>query len=125
MKTLSPHLRLPLRIDHRCPWDGHQYLKLIYLKFYVFVKALGVKFGIPGAKPVRHYGLKEEFNGLNMSVGLSTSRHNFIPHGRTTSFRVYTNISNSRFESRAPPAPAPKSSPMRGSVVESPNARMP
>src|SRR5213592_3661713 len=73
----------------------------------------------------RHYGLKEEFNGLNMSVGLSTSRHNFIPHGRTTSFRVYTNISNSRFESRAPPAPAPKSSPMRGSVVESPNARMP
>ena len=36
----------------------------------------------------RHYGLKEEFNGLNMSVRLSTSRHNFIPQGRTTSFCV-------------------------------------
>jgi hypothetical protein len=47
MNTLSSHHRLPLFIDHRCPCDGHQYLKLIYLKFYVFVKALGVKFGIP------------------------------------------------------------------------------
>jgi hypothetical protein len=38
----------------------------------------------------RQYGPKEEFNGLKMSVGLSTSRHNFIPQERTTSFRVYT-----------------------------------
>ncbi len=29
----------------------------------------------------RHYGPKEEFNGLNMKVGLSTSRHNLIPQG--------------------------------------------
>ena len=29
----------------------------------------------------RQYGPKEEFNGLNMSVGLSTSRHNLIPQG--------------------------------------------
>jgi len=40
----------------------------------------------------RHYGLKEEFNGLNMSVGLSTSRHNFIPQGRTTSFHAYITV---------------------------------
>jgi hypothetical protein len=29
----------------------------------------------------RQYVPKEEFNGLNMSVGLSTSRHHLIPQG--------------------------------------------
>ena len=38
----------------------------------------------------RQYRTKEELNNLNMCVGLSTSRHTFIPHGRTPSFRVYT-----------------------------------
>ena len=32
----------------------------------------------------RQCGPKEEFNRLNLSVGLSTSRHNLIPQGRTT-----------------------------------------
>jgi hypothetical protein len=32
----------------------------------------------------RRHGLNAEFNGLNMSVGLSTLRHNLIPQGRTT-----------------------------------------
>ena len=32
----------------------------------------------------RQYVPKEEFNGLNLSVGLSTSRHNLISNGGTT-----------------------------------------